>query len=98
MDKQQAQRLLEAETVRLEQVLAAARGLRNGAQEASSQELSSIDQHPAEQASETLERELDSSVEQRVASELDEVRAALGRLDAGAYGLCEICGQPIADR
>jgi RNA polymerase-binding transcription factor DksA len=26
---------------------------------------------------------------------LDEVEAAIARLEAGAYGLCEICGKPI---
>lgn len=29
-------------------------------------------------------------------AELDEVEAALGRLDEGTYGLCETCGRPIA--
>ena len=27
---------------------------------------------------------------------LDEVEAALGKLEAGTYGLCEECGEPIA--
>ncbi len=29
--------------------------------------------------------------------QLDEIEAALGRLDQGTYGLCEVCSQPIAD-
>lgn len=29
--------------------------------------------------------------------QLDEIEAALGRLDQGTYGLCEVCEQPIAD-
>jgi RNA polymerase-binding transcription factor DksA len=36
---------------------------------------------------------------ERLAAELqetlDEVDAALGRLEAGTYGLCEVCGKPI---
>jgi RNA polymerase-binding transcription factor DksA len=36
---------------------------------------------------------------ERLASELrealDEVGAALERLDAGTYGICEVCGKPI---
>jgi RNA polymerase-binding transcription factor DksA len=36
---------------------------------------------------------------ERLATELrealDEVGAALGRLDAGTYGICEVCGKPI---
>ena len=41
--------------------------------------------------------ELDTSVEVRVRSELAAVEAALGRLDAGRYGLCEVCGGEIAE-
>ena len=29
--------------------------------------------------------------------QLDEIEAALARLDQGTYGLCEVCSQPIAD-
>lgn len=29
--------------------------------------------------------------------QLDDVEAALEALDQGRYGLCEVCGQPIAD-
>ncbi len=28
---------------------------------------------------------------------LDEVRAALARVDAGSYGTCEVCGEPIPE-
>jgi RNA polymerase-binding transcription factor DksA len=28
-------------------------------------------------------------------NELDEVERALAKLDAGTYGTCEVCGQPI---
>ena len=38
---------------------------------------------------------------ERLATELretlDEVEAALARLEAGTYGLCEVCGKPIGD-
>ncbi len=30
-------------------------------------------------------------------TQLDDVQRALGKLDAGTYGLCEVCGEPIAD-
>lgn len=29
--------------------------------------------------------------------QLDEVDAALARLEAGTYGMCETCGEPIGD-
>jgi DnaK suppressor protein len=38
---------------------------------------------------------------ERLASELrealEEVDAAIGRLEAGTYGLCEVCGKPIGE-
>jgi RNA polymerase-binding transcription factor DksA len=42
-----------------------------------------------------LTAERDQSLLEQVARELDEVEAALRRLDEGTYGLCEICGLPI---
>ena len=62
---------LNAERDRLIQVRDAATRLSTTANEASERELSSADQHPAEQATETLERELDLGVLQSVDSELD---------------------------
>lgn len=97
MDTEQARARLLSEGDRLLQVRDAATRLSTSANEASERELSSADQHPAEQATETLERELDLGVLQSVESELTEVQAALARLDAGTYGVCEICGKPIAD-
>lgn len=29
--------------------------------------------------------------------QLDDIEAALSRLDQGTYGACEVCGQPIGD-
>ncbi|MHB8718559.1 MAG: TraR/DksA C4-type zinc finger protein [Candidatus Dormibacteria bacterium] len=97
MDSEPARDRLRAEQARLQEVRAAADRLVSAANEAETGELSSIDQHPAEQATETLEREIDQGVLQRVDAELAEVEAALERLDAGAYGVCEICGQAIAE-
>ena len=97
MDTEQGRERLIAERDRLTQVRDAATRLSTSAQEAAERELSSADQHPAEQATETLERELDLGVLQSVESELTEVQAALERLDDGTYGICEICGKPIAD-
>src|SRR5450631_1159676 len=50
-----------------------------------------------EQANETIERELDLGVLLSVESELALLQRALGRLDAGTYGRCEVCGKPIAE-
>lgn len=97
MDIEAARALLLKEQARLEGLQLAAIRLHAGAQEAQERELSSADQHPAELASETLERELDQSVVQHVLAELTEITSALKKLDEGKYGLCEACAQPIAE-
>jgi RNA polymerase-binding transcription factor DksA len=91
MDMQAVRERLEAEKARLEGVLAAAGRDPAGAEGVRP------DQLPAEQAAETLNRELDTSVELRVRTELAHVEAALHRLDIGRYGLCEVCGGEIAE-
>ena len=97
MDNEQARERLLAEQARLRDVRDAADRLSAAANEAETGELSTADQHPAEQATETLEREIDAGVLQRVEAELAEVAAALDRLAGGSYGTCEICGKPIAE-
>lgn len=97
MDTEAARAHLLKEQARLEGLLLAASRLHAGAQEAQERELSSADQHPAELATETIERELDQSVVQHVTLELTEIQAALGKLDTGTYGRCEACSQPIAE-
>jgi DnaK suppressor protein len=97
MDTEQARERLNAERDRLIEVRDAASRLSTPASEATERELSSADQHPAEQATETLERELDLGVLQSVETELTDLQAALDRLDAGSYGICEICSKPIAE-
>ena len=91
MDMAAVRQRLESERARLQGVLDAA-GRGNGDQEGVRP-----DQLPAEQAAETLNRELDSTVEMRVRNELAAVEAALHRLDLGRYGLCEVCGGEIGE-
>jgi RNA polymerase-binding protein DksA len=53
----------------------------------------------ADQATDLLEREIDWTLEENSEQLLSEIDAALARIDAGTYGLCERCGRPIdADR
>jgi RNA polymerase-binding transcription factor DksA len=95
MDTNAARARLLAERARIETVHEAAGRLSAGATEAVERELSSADQHPAELATETIERELDQSVVVHTQAELVELDAALIRLEGGTYGLCEGCGEPI---
>ena len=58
-------------------------------------ELASYDQHDADTATETFEREKDESIVERLDAELADVERALAKLDDGTYGICEACGRPI---
>lgn len=62
-------------------------------------ELSSAagDQHIADHASEMLDREVDESLGENAEVIVREIDDALSRIDAGTYGTCIRCGQPIPD-
>jgi DnaK suppressor protein len=45
----------------------------------------------------TAERGEASALAANLQESLEEVEAALAKLDEGNYGICEECGQPIAD-
>jgi RNA polymerase-binding protein DksA len=53
------------------------------------------DNHLADIATHTYDRELDSTLEESEEAHLSYVEAALKRIDAGTYGICENCGRPI---
>jgi RNA polymerase-binding transcription factor DksA len=95
-DEQQARRVLENERERVSGLIA---DLRNEGldeeESAQSGELTHYDQHPADQASETFEREKDIAILEQLEAELVEIEAALTRLDDGTYGVDEQTGEPI---
>jgi RNA polymerase-binding transcription factor DksA len=53
-------------------------------------------EHQADQGVETRDQELDLDLLGSEEASLERVRAALDRIEAGTYGSCEACGQPIA--
>jgi RNA polymerase-binding transcription factor DksA len=55
------------------------------------------DEHDPEGATIAYERAQVAALVLQAQAHLEEVEAALGRLDAGTYGICERCGKPIAD-
>ena len=57
---------------------------------------SSSDNHLADTASETYERELDEGLEEDAQDQLRDVEAALQRIEDGKYGTCSVCGKPIS--
>lgn len=60
-------------------------------------ELSLSDQHPADAATETAQRELDLTHQRRFEGRLARIDAAIARIDKGDYGRCAACGQPIPE-
>ncbi len=58
-------------------------------------EISSYDDHPADMASETFEREKDLALESNIQSLLTKVNTALEKIAEGTYGICDVCGVEI---
>jgi DnaK suppressor protein len=57
------------------------------------------DNHLGDVATVTFDREMASTLEDNSTHVLQEIDAALGRLDDGTFGVCRVCGKPIgADR
>lgn len=56
---------------------------------------SPADNHLADTASETYDRELDEGLEEDARDQLHQVEKALGRIESGEYGRCEVCGKEI---
>ena len=50
---------------------------------------------PADVGSTNFERDQEMSLVQNARDMLDQAQNALRRLDAGTYGWCEVCGEPI---
>lgn len=57
---------------------------------------SSLDQHLADTATETFDRELADTLEGNAEGVLGAIDRALQRIEDGTYGICVNCGKPIA--
>jgi RNA polymerase-binding protein DksA len=97
MDADQARSLLDQERERLQGIKEELDANRDESQSDSLEELSSYDQHQADVATETFDREKDLSILDNIEGELADIEHALQRLDDGSYGTCEACGKPIGD-
>ncbi|QOR65987.1 TraR/DksA C4-type zinc finger protein [Cytobacillus suaedae] len=58
-------------------------------------ELSSYDNHPADEGTALYEREKDLALNEHASRELKDVYIALEKIEDGSYGKCEICGIDI---
>lgn len=56
-----------------------------------------FDQHIADAATITVEREIENSLEESEKEKLRAIDDALTRIEQGTFGLCERCGNPIPE-
>ena len=84
-ERQQALRRLSGLTDDFNQVVAASR------------DANADDEHDPEGSTIAFERSQVAALVLQVQGHLAEVEAAIERLAAGTYGICERCGQPIAE-
>lgn len=93
-DDDEARRRLESERLRVNSLIIDLRGEEQSEGDQDS-ELAHYDQHPADTASDTFEREKDLAILEGLEAELAEIEAALQRLEDGNYGVDEVTGAPI---
>jgi len=58
-------------------------------------EISGYDDHPADMASETFQKEKDQALLEGIQDTLARVRNALTKIKRGTYGKCDSCGKAI---
>lgn len=95
MENEEARERLQAEQARVGALVQGLRTELSSEGGDDSSELADYDQHPADSASDTFEREKDLSILEQLEAELAELQAALDRIDNGTYGIDEVTGDPI---
>ena len=68
-----------------------------GSLEDETEEMIGVDNHPAETATATLDREIDYTLEENSEHVLAAIDEALARIEEGTFGTCRTCGQPISE-
>lgn len=94
MDREALKRALIAERERLGREIADLDADLSESLEDSSEE-SPYDQHMAETAAVTLDREIDLTLEENARAAIAQIDRALQKLEEASYGLCDKCGSPI---
>lgn len=88
-------RLLEAERVRLNEELRAIEERLPEVEQVGLDAGGSYDEDLVDVASDTFEREKGLAIENSVHELLHQVEEALVRIEAGSYGICQVCEQSI---
>jgi RNA polymerase-binding transcription factor len=96
IDTEQFRATLLEERGRVERVIANLRDDHPGAADDEVEEVpGGSGNHLAEAATATLDRQIDFTLEENSSQVLEEIDAALKRIDAGTYGTCASCGTEI---
>lgn len=94
MDKRALKKQLLVERERLQHEIAELDAELSESLEESSEE-SPYDQHMAETAAVTLDREIDLTIQDNARASLSQIDRALAKLENGSYERCDKCGKPI---
>lgn len=100
IDTAEFRKLLEAERARLTHSVEFLERENPGSLEDELGEISSgggTDNHLGDMATATYDRELDEGLEEGARQIIEDVDAALKRIDDGTYGDCAVCGKPIGE-
>ncbi|MDT7570175.1 MAG: DnaK suppressor protein [Actinomycetota bacterium] len=62
-----------------------------------SSELSHVDQHPADAATDLVDQDRENALLEAAESQRTQIRAALQRIEDGSYGTCTDCGTTISE-
>lgn len=98
MDPEQARQQIVAERERLVGLIRdreTETGIGSESESESISELASNDQHQGDIGTETFEREKDFSLLEQLEAEINDLDAALRKIDEGTYGRCEVCGKDV---
>ena len=94
IDTEHYRRRLVEERERVQEAIDYLHEENKGSLEDETQEIQS-DNHLADDATSTYDRELDATLEDNEERMLDAIDAALKRIEDGTYGVCANCGEPI---
>lgn len=83
------------EKERLSSALEYLRAENPGSEEEFVPDLGSLEDHLAEVGALTLDREMDYTLEEATQDRLGAIDHALAKIETGAFGLCESCGEEI---
>jgi RNA polymerase-binding protein DksA len=98
IDTERFRTMLEEERKRVQNAIEYLHAEHPGSLDEEVEEISAgSDNHLAETATATLDRELDYSLEENSEQVLSDIDAALRRIGDGTYGVCTSCGKQIPE-